>query len=148
MANPVSPTPARMALGLLAALLVGTFAALNYRSHSRLIEIQNSGIEAMGRISATQCANHGQMTYRFTVGDKLFSGVGACLHPCSAVRVGTPVKVLYARADPGNSACISLTSRADKVVGNYVSLLLVSVVLGVVIVRVTSVKSSHCDSGC
>ena len=146
MAYSDDPTAARIALGLLATLLIGTFAAINYHSHLRLIEIQNSGVETWGRISATQCANHGQMTYTFAVAGRSFAGVDACLNSCSHDQVGTPVKVLYARDNPVNSACVSLDSTANRIVTHYVGLMLVSIVLGIVIFKVTAVEHSHGDS--
>lgn len=140
MKNKASPFAARLALGFLAVALLAPFALLNYRSHSRLVELEQGGLESSGRVIRTQCKNHGRVNYSFTVTGKTYGGEGACLASCINARVGDLVDVVYARGDPSNSTCDSLSDLRDNVRGNYVGLGLGAVVLLVLIYRVTRRK--------
>jgi len=120
--------------------LLAPFAWLIYRSHSSLVELELGGLKSSGRVTRTQCENHGRMNYSFTVTGKAYGGEGACLASCVNARAGDVVNVIYAQGNPANSTCDSLSDLRDKVRGNYVGLLLGAVVLFVFIYRVTSRK--------
>ena len=138
MAAERSPIAARISLGLLALALLGIFAAINVRSQHRLDQLRNEGLRTVGTVSAKRCSNHGEVTYSFSVEGKPFTGGGMCTTDCDHVAFGTPVDVLYARSDPGNSECVPLSDRQGLITGYYVGLVLVGLVLGVVIMRITS----------
>jgi hypothetical protein len=136
----VSTVAARVILGALAIALLSPFSWFTYHSQSQLVELDQSGLEATGRVSRTQCKNHGRVSYTFNVAGKSFGGEGACFATCATARPGDAVKVLYARSNPKTSTCESLSHLRDKVRGNYIGLGLGAAVLFVLIFRVTRMK--------
>ena len=140
MKNRASTFLARLVLGTLAVAFLAPFAWLSYRAHSRLVELEQGGLESSGHVTRTQCKNHGRVNYSFAVSGKTYGGQGACLASCVNARAGDLVDVLYAQGNPENSTCDSLSDLRDKVRGNYVGLVLGVVVLFVLIYSVTRRK--------
>jgi hypothetical protein len=141
MSIKVSATPARIALGLLAAAALVPLFALNYRSHIQLDELKRSGVSAIARVTHKQCSNHGQVNYAFSVGDRTFRGYGSCSHSCKDARIGDPVPVTYARHRPRNSECLVLSERQQIIGGNFYMLLVIAGALAVVIFVITRVDN-------
>jgi len=139
MSTKVSATPARIALGLLAAGILIPLFALNYRSQVRLDELKSSGASTIAKITHKQCSNHGQVNFAYSVGARDFRGYGSCAHSCKDARAGDPVPVIYARHDPRNSECLGLAERQQIIAGNFYMLLVIAGALAVVIFVVTQV---------
>jgi hypothetical protein len=65
MTKQESPTAARISLGVLVFSLIGIFVALNARSHARLTQLRDEGVDALGTVEAKYCQNHGELAYSF-----------------------------------------------------------------------------------
>lgn len=133
-----SVTAARTVLGLLAAAVVGIFAAVNYHSDSKLHELRQNGVKTVGAVSGRNCSNHGQIYYSFYLNGKEHQGWGtSCVQSCSKAEIGGPVEIIYSQNEPENHRCGSLEETGSS---DYVFLMFLSIVLAFAIYRITEIE--------
>jgi hypothetical protein len=95
-------TPIKFAIGWLSlaaffAILVGS---LNVPTFLRLVR---HGERATATIIQTDCKNHGQATYTFTVGTNRYSNtgnMGMVVANCGSLRPGDNIPIYYDATDP------------------------------------------------
>jgi len=73
------------------------------RNLPRYIRIANNGIAAQAAVASTNCSNHGEFSYRFSIGPETYTGIGTASSigvACQNLRAGDQVVVYYLPADP------------------------------------------------
>ena len=147
MSNLESPTTGRVVLGILAAVLIAPFVALNYREQDQLDNLEATAVTVTGQISGKECQNHGQVHYKYVVNGKTYRGHGGCPVDCGAASIGDPLQVAYPQGKPSHSECKSFSELQDIINGNYFALFFVSFLLTIAIFRVTSADDLQTRSG-
>lgn len=141
----VSPTPARISLGLLALLLLAPLFALNYQAQHRLNDLKTSGAISIAKISSLDCGNHGHVYYSFSLKNRTFGGDGNLLS-CNQTNIGATLPVVYSVHDPTNSE-LNLDDRQQDLSDRYLMLLVLAGMISVGIYIATRVDGTVSRGG-
>lgn len=129
---------ARLALGLLAAIVIGAFAILNHLQDLDIRELEMTGVDVQASLSYKDCRNHGIVGYRFVVLGERYGGEGSgCVSSCDDAKIGDSVTAVYAEGNPSNSQCALISTRRHNINMNYNILFVVSLVVATLIYRGT-----------
>jgi len=81
----------------------------------RLNLLRSSGRNISAVVTATECANHGSIRYRF---DSSVGNVDAisnsCGIPCSSVKAGDRLSILFSQDDPSVNECGSIETKMSE----------------------------------
>jgi Protein of unknown function (DUF3592) len=82
----------------LAALLASILGSLNIPTYIALIQ---HGERTTATITKTDCNNHSEAAYTFTVGTTRFSSKGVMwMYDCQSLHAGDSIQIYYDRTDP------------------------------------------------
>ena len=122
-----SPTPARIVLGLCAAICIGICFWVNYYSNSKMDELFKKGTYIKGEVTGRACNNHGKLRYSYSVDGKTYNGIGNCARPCEMTEIGAPVSVIYLPRIPGRSSCESRQEIESRSKGLYFAMIFMTI---------------------
>jgi hypothetical protein len=138
MSSTPSALPARLILGILAALVIGFVGWLVYRDNGLARTLVERGVGVDGTVYSTSCGDHGRINYAFTVSGRSHLGSGSCAAiECSAVNVGDRIHVTYDPEFPQNSTCLPPSRDEDKARGGYAAVIILGVIMSIGIWRIT-----------
>jgi hypothetical protein len=106
---------ARALLGVPLAVLVIMLSVVSARNRQKLEDLRGHGISTTGSVVAEECADHGEVGYRFLVDSKEYRGAGFCPLNCGAATHGGEVPVIYDGRDPDTSICEPLPQALGRV---------------------------------
>lgn len=134
-----SPILPRIILGILAAILLGTFYLINLHSQHQIDTLKKTAIHTDGFVSGKNCSNHGAIHFSYGVDGKEFSHLDAlCAQiDCEKAKVGDPVSVIYSSTNPQLSVCNDFSSSETNISSNFLLLIIASIVISIVINRIT-----------
>lgn len=136
-----SPTAARIALGMVAAMALSIPLGIALLDAHRMDFLESTRRTTQGRVTGKNCQNHGKIGYAYAVEEKLHKGSGTIPNqPCEDVEVGDHVNIVYSSQKPQMSRIDSPQSLRGGLFGRLFVLGTLGLGAACVIFRITSVE--------
>ncbi|QNP40188.1 hypothetical protein [Lysobacter solisilvae (ex Woo and Kim 2020)] len=104
--------------GVLAALVVAAITYFQHHDRAKVAELSASPVSINGYITETQCNNHRQVSYKYSLAGTEYSDTAHCVESCETAKPGDIVKVLYAANNPENFSCLPISVLQGRAEGD------------------------------
>lgn len=135
-----SPLPARIALGIVAAIGISIPLGITLHDAQTLALVERTQKTTEGQVIYKHCQNHGKVGYSYMVEGQSYKGAGpATGRSCDDVEVGETIDIIYSSEKPRISRSDSLQSWRGQIFGGFLMAGWLSVIAAGVIFQITRV---------
>jgi hypothetical protein len=132
----------RIALFLFVFILTIPFISFRYINSQRYIQLKASGVHTEGIVTKLHCDDHGRIEYKFSTTKGTFENSDyACMnYKCKTTVINESIDIIYSPSDPNISSCSAILVEESNHVFNYTEFILIYMIAGIAIYRVTKHK--------